>query len=79
MKNLVLGLAVACLTLACASQQNAVEDAGTPGAACSTKSEKANCEEATECSTEQQAECATEKAECSTEPKVCPVSGKPIS
>ena len=70
MKNMLLGLAVACLTVACASQRSSVEDAGAPGA-CGASCET-SCEEATECSTEK-------ASECSTEEKVCPVTGKPIS
>ena len=72
MRNMLLGLAVACLTVACASQTTAVEDAGAPGAECGVECEKACCEEASECST-------GEASECSTEQKVCPVTGKPIS
>ena len=67
MKNVLLGLAVACLTFACASQQkSAVGDAkAAPEAECTSDCTKPCCTKAS--------------GECSTEQKTCPVTGKPIS
>ena len=72
MKNVFLGLALACLTLACASEKKAsMSDAEAPNAP------KAECSMNAECSGEAKAECSTEaKSECSGEKKVCPMTGK---
>ena len=80
MKNLFLGLAIACLTVACASEKKAsVEDSSAPAAVeCSTKSDCSEAEKA-ECASKAKAECSAEaKAECETK-KVCPVTGKEIN
>ena len=74
MKNMFLGLAIACMTVACASEKKAsVEDSAAPGAVeCATE------ECATKCETEK-SECSSEaKAECSSK-QVCPVTGKEIN
>ena len=75
MKNMILGLAIACLTVACASEKKAsVEDTATPAAVeCQTEcsSEKADCASKSECSSEAKAECDSAK--------VCPITGKEIN
>ena len=76
MKNMILGLALAAVTFACASEPKAaVSDANTaPKAACTTDCEKACCDAAAK------AECTGEaKAECADKAKVCPVTGKEIN
>ncbi len=78
MKNMFLGLAIACLTVACASEKKAsVEDSSAPAA---VECGKSACSEA------EKAECASKKAKCSAEAKaeceskkVCPVTGKEIN
>jgi hypothetical protein len=79
MKNLILGLALASLSVACTSEQKAsVNDPSTPAAMeaeCTTE----NCEKA--CCMKAAGECSSTKAasECSGEKKVCPVSGKELN
>jgi hypothetical protein len=71
MKNMILGLALAAVTFACASEPKAaVSDANTaPKAECTADCEKACCDAAkTECS-------EASKAECADKAKVCPVTG----
>ena len=75
MKNMILGLAIACLTVACASEKKAsVEDTATPAAVeCQTEcsGENAECSGKSECSAEAKAECQSKK--------VCPITGKEIN
>jgi hypothetical protein len=80
MKNFILGLALASLSVACTSEQKAsVNDPSTPAAMeaeCSTES----CEKAC-CMEKAAGECSSTKAagECSSVKKVCPVSGKELN
>jgi len=75
MKNMILGVAIACLTVACASEKKAsVEDTTAPAAVeCQTEcsSDAAECSSKTECSSEAKAECESAK--------VCPTTGKEIN
>ena len=74
MKKTLLGLALATLALACASEKKtSVDDASLPAAMCKDDCEKACCLE------QAKGEC-TEKAaaECK-EQKVCPATGQKIN
>jgi len=75
MKKLLLGLALAGLTVACAAEKKAsVEDSSSPAAVeCATKSDC--CADKAECTEAQKAEC---QSKCEAK-KVCPVTGKEIN
>ena len=80
MKNVFLAVALATLSLACATEKKASVSDAAPAATptCASKMECSD-EMKAACSDEMKAECATKKAECSTEAKTCPVTGKTLN
>ena len=73
MKKMLIGFALASLTLACASEKKAaIDDSTAPSAMCGDDCTKPCCAgDKAKCTEEQKAECK--------EQKVCPVSGQKIN
>jgi hypothetical protein len=73
MKKMLIGLALAGLTLACASEKKAaIDDSTAPSAMCGADCTKPCCAgEKADCSAEQKAECK--------EQKTCPATGQKLN